>query len=243
MEVIETSDFIKIQFSPDGIPYESIYNREYFLLLGINMVESEEEKKVGGLRKFLKEKEKTKSIPDFVIDSADSTINVVTKGLKNSAEKIIEKGEASFTEMFSSNEKTELVIKKDKKYTLKTLDNEIQEVYDRAKTIFNFDSGFTYDEYSNIVKDLYIQLAYLNFLNVKIEQIFFKRVFKINGRYVLLENNVKEMEGESNHFKELERKMVELTGKKYEKGQFERDIGMIEGTEIYKYKDLYFEKV
>lgn len=232
MEVIETSDSIKIK------SLDSIYNREYFLLLGIKIVESDEEKKVGGLYQFYKEKTKTKK----EIDPLESPVSVANEHFKKSSDKIIENGLDDF---FSSDlKKEELVIKKDKKYTLKTLDAEIQEVYNRSKTIFNFDSGFTYSEYSNIIKDLYIQLAYLTFLNFEIETIDFKQVFKINGRYVLLEKEIKEVEGreETINFKDLERKMVELTGKKYEKGQFERDLSMIEGTEISKYKDLYFEK-
>jgi hypothetical protein len=71
----------------------------------------------------------------------------------------------------------------------------------------------------------------------------FKRVFKINGRYVLHENNITEKdehESRESYFLELEKKMVELTGKKYEKGQYERDMKMIEGTEIYKYKRAHF---
>lgn len=216
MEVIETSDSIKIQ------SLNSIYNREYFLLLGIKIVESDEEKKVGGLHQYYNKKTKAKK-----------------ENISDSDEKNTESGLSNF---FSSGlKKEELVIKKDKKYTLKTLDKEIQEVYNRSKTIFNFDSGFTYSEYSNIIKDLYIQLAYLTFLNFEIETIDFRQVFKINGRYVLLEKNIKEVEGreETINFKDLERKMVELTGKKYEKGQFERDLSMIKGTEISKYKEIY----
>jgi hypothetical protein len=232
MEVTETSDSIKIQ------SLNSVYNREYFLLLGIKIVESDEEKKVGGLYQFYKEKSKKKK----EIDPLESVVSVANEHFKDSTEKMTESDLDNF---FSSGlNKKELVIKKDKKYTLKTVDKEIQEVYNRSKTIFNFDSGFTYSEYSKIIKDLYIQLAYLAFLNFEIETIDFKQVFKINGRYVLLEKNIKNVEGreETINFKELKIKMVELTGKKYEKGQFERDLSMIEGTEIYKYKDLYFEK-
>jgi hypothetical protein len=232
MEVTETSDSIKIK------SLNSVYNREYFLLLGIKIVESDEEKKVGGLYQFYKEKSKTKK----EIDPLESAVSVANEHFKDSTGKMRERDLDNF---FSSGlNKKELVIKKDKKYSLKTVDTEIQEVYDRSKTIFNFDSGFTYNEYSKIIKDLYIQLAYLAFLNFEIETIDFKQVFIINGRYVLLEKNIKDVEGreETINFKELERKMVDLTGKKYEKGQFERDLSMIEGTEIYKYKDLYFEK-
>jgi len=91
------------------------------------------------------------------------------------------------------------------------------------------------------VKDMYIQLAYLDFMRLKIEEIDYKRVFKINGRYVLLEDGLKEgeeREGEDRRFPELERRMVELTGKEYEKGQMERDLKMIEGTEIRKYREI-----
>jgi len=237
MEVIETSDSIKIQFLTDDFPYESIYNREYFLLLGIKIVESDEEKKVGGLYQFYKEKTKTRK----EIDPLESTVSVANEHFKKSTDKIIEN---SLNGFFSSKGKRELVIKKDKSHGLKSLDKEIQEVYERARTIFNFDSGYTYNEYSNIIKDLYIQIAYMKFLRVKIEQIDFKRVFKINGRYVLLENNIKEMEEKedaSNYFLELERKLVELTGKKYEKGQIERDLRPIEGTEMWKYIELYLK--
>jgi len=248
MDVIETSDAIKIQFDSNEIPYDSIYNREYFLLLGINIVESDEEKKVGGVYQYYKNNGKTKkkSISDSIIDSADSTVNKATEFVKKSTEKIIEsaeKGESKVESFFSSTvKKNEIVIKKNKLYTFKILDKEIQEVYDRAKTIFNFDSGYTYNEYSRIIKDLYIQAAYLKFLNLRIEQIDFKRIFKINGRYVLLESKIKETEeteDQSNYFLDLERKMVELTGKKYEKGQIERDLKMIDGTEMWKYKELY----
>lgn len=248
MEVVETPDSIKIQFLDNGIPYDSIYNREYFLLLGIKILESDEEKKIGGLHQYYKDKGKSKkkSVSDSIVDSADSTTDKLTEGVKKSADKIIEsteKGVSSLGSFFSPNvKKSDLEIKKNKNHIFKTLDKEIQEVYDRAKTILNFDSGYTYNEYSSIIKDLYIQLAYVKFLRVKIEQIDFKRVFKINGRYVLLEPDVKEMEDtedESNYFIDLERKMVDLTGKTYEKGQIERDLKMIEGTEIYKYRELY----
>lgn len=237
MEVIETSDSIKIHFLSNEIPLESVYNREYFLLLGIKIIENDEEKKVGGLYQFYKEKTKTMKESDPL----ESAVSVANEHFKKSTDKIIENNLDSF---FSPKGKRELVIKKDKSHVLKTLDKEFQEVYDRAKTIFNFDSGYTYNEYSSIIKDLYIQIAYMKFLRVKIEQIDFKRIFKINGRYVLLENNVKEMEemeDTNNYFLELERKLVELTGKKYEKGQIERDLRPIEGTEIWKYIELYFK--
>lgn len=260
MDVVETSDSIKIQFGSNDIPYESIYNREYFLLLGIKIVESDEEKKVGGLHQFYKEKGKAKetTLSDSLFYSSDYTVNKASKFLKKYTEKIIEtvekgetvekeetveKGEANLESPFLLDvKKNEVVIKKDKVYAFKTLDKEIQEVYDRAKTIFNFDSGYTYNEYSSIIKDLYIQIAYMKFLRVKIEQMDFKRVFKINGRYVLLENNIRKMEeteDQTNCFLDLERKMVELTGKQYEKGQTERDLKMIQGTEMWKYRDLY----
>jgi len=221
MEVVETPDSIKILNVS-----QSVYNREYFLLLGIKIVESEDEKKVAGLHQYLKKK-KSRSLIDSVDDS-------------------IENGESKLENFFAENsEKNELVIRKNKKYEFKTLDSEIVEVSERPKTIFNFDSGFTYHEYSNIVKDLYIQMAYLDFLKLRIDEIDYKRVFKINGRYVLLENELKE--GEERHreeeagdrrFPELERRMVELTGKEYEKGQMERDLKMIEGTEIRKYREI-----
>lgn len=235
MEVVETPDSIKIQFLDNGIPYDSIYNREYFLLLGIKILESDEEKKISGLHQYYKNEEKLKKN-----SLSDSIANKLTD------EKIIEgaeKGLSSLKSFFSPNlKKSELEIKKNKSHTFKTLDKDIQEAHDRAKTILNFDSGYTYNEYSSIIKDLYIQLAYMKFLRVKIEQIEFKRVFKINGRYVLLEPNVKEFEeteDQSNYFLDLERKMVELTGKKYEKGQIERDLKMIEGSEICKYREIY----
>jgi len=229
MEVVETPDSIKIQFSSNEIPYDSIYNREYFLLLGIKILESDEEKKIGGLHQYYKDKIKTKkkkSIPDS------------TEAITESVEKVESKLESFFS---SDLKKTELEIKKRKPHAFKTLDKEIQEVYDRAKTILNFDSGYTYNEYASIIKDLYIQLSYLKFLSVTIEQIDFNRVFKINGRYVLLEPNIKEIEeneDQSNYFIDLKRKMVELTGKKYEKGQLERDLKFIEGTEIEKYVEM-----
>lgn len=229
MEVVETPDSIKIQFSPNEIPYDSIYNREYFLLLGIKIIESDEDKKIGGLHQYYKDKMKTKkkkSIPDSTGEITES----------------VEKVESKLESFFSSDlKKTELEIKKRKPHAFKTLDKEIQEVYDRAKTILNFDSGYTYNEYASIIKDLYIQLSYLKFLSVTIEQIDFNRVFKINGRYVLLEPNIKEIEeneDQSNYFIDLKRKMVELTGKKYEKGQLERDLRFIEGTEIEKYVEM-----
>jgi hypothetical protein len=247
MEVVETPDTIKIKFSDNGIPYESIYNREYFLLLGIKILESDEEKKIGGLHQYYKDKgkSKNKSVPDFVIDSEDNVGNKLTEDVKGSTKGIIEsveKGLSKLESFFSPTLKSEVEIIKNKLYVFKTLDKEIQEFYDRSKTILNFDSGYTYNEYSSIIKDLYIQLAYLKFLRIKIEQIDFKQVFKINGRYVLLEYNIKEMEeteDQSNYFIDLERKMVELTGKKYEKGQIERDLKIIEGTEIWKYKELF----
>jgi hypothetical protein len=226
MEVVETPDSIKIQFATDDLRYQSVYNREYFLLLGIKIVESEDEKNVAGLHQYLKKK-KNQSLIESVDDS-------------------IEKGESKLENFFNeSSRKSELVIRKNKKFEFKTLDSEIVEVRERPKTIFNFDSGFTYDEYSNIVKDLYIQLAYLDFMKLKIEEIDYERVFKINGRYVLLENELKEREkqereehAEDRRFPELERRMVELTGKEYEKGQMERDLKMIEGTEIRKYREI-----
>jgi len=245
MEVVETPDIIKIKFLDNGIPYDSIYNREYFLLLGIKILESDEEKKIGGLHQYYKDTEKLKN--KYVLDSiVDSTADKLTESVKKSSDKIIEtteNGVSSLGSFFSPNlKKNDLEIKKNKSHAFKTLDKEIQEVYDRSKTILNFDSGYTYNEYSSIIKDLYIQLAYLKFLRVKIEEIDFKRVFKINGRYVLLEPDVKEMEeteDERNYFIDLERKMVELTGKKYEKGQIERDLKIIVGTEIYKYREIY----
>jgi hypothetical protein len=229
MEVVETPDSIKIQFLSNEIPYDSIYNREYFLLLGIKIVESDEDKKIGGLHQYYKDKIKTKkkkSVPDS------------TEAITESVEKVESKLESFFS---SDLKKTELEIKKRKPHAFKTLDKEIQEVYDRAKTILNFDSGYTYSEYASIIKDLYIQLSYLKFLSVTIEQIDFNRVFKINGRYVLLEPNIKEIEeneDQSNYYIDLKRKMVELTGKKYEKGQLERDLRFIEGTEIEKYVEM-----
>jgi hypothetical protein len=249
MEVVETPDSIKIQFLPNGIPYDSIYNREYFLLLGIKIIESDEEKKIGGLHQYYKDKQKTKknkSFPDSIIDSADAATNKATDSVKGFTEGVIEsveKGESKIESFFFSDlKKNEVEIKKNKYHVFKTLDKEIQEFYDRSKTIFNFDSGYTYNEYASVIKDLYIQLAYMKFLKIKIDQIDFKRVFKINGRYALLEPNVKEMEDtedQSNYFLDLERKMVELTGKKYEKGQIERDLKLIDGTEIWKYKELF----
>jgi hypothetical protein len=222
MEVVETPDSIKIQFATDDLRYQSVYNREYFLLLGIKIVETEDEKKVAGLHQYLK-KNKKRTLMDSVDDS-------------------IEKGESKLENFFNeSSRKSELVIRKNKNFEFKTLDSEIVEVSERPKTIFNFDSGFTYHEYSNIVKDLYIQLAYLDFMKLKIEEIDYKRVFKINGRYVLLEDGLKEgeeREREDRRFPELERRMVELTGKEYEKGQMERDLKMIEGTEIRKYREI-----
>jgi len=229
MEVVETPDSIKIQFLSNEIPYDSIYNREYFLLLGIKIVESDEDKKIGGLHQYYKDKIKTKkkkSVPDS------------TEAITESVEKVESKLESFFS---SDLKKTELEIKKRKPHAFKTLDKEIQEVYDRAKTILNFDSGYTYNEYASIIKDLYIQLSYLKFLSVTIEQIDLNRVFKINGRYVLLEPNIKEIEeneDQSNYYIDLKRKMVELTGKKYEKGQLERDLRFIEGTEIEKYVEM-----
>jgi len=231
MNVIDESDFIKIQFDAGAILQKSVYNREYFLLMGIKIVESEEEKKIGGLHQY-KKKDKTKKSDFFknVSDASDSVIESVEEGV------------STLKQTFDlSLLKKEIVIKKNKKYKFHILFDELQEMYNRSRTILNFESGLTYNEYAQIIKDLYMQLAYLKFLKLKLDIIDLKSVFKINGRYVLLANDIKEMEENENTdtiFKDLEIKKVELTGKKYEKGEIERDLKEIEGTEIEKMKDV-----
>jgi hypothetical protein len=49
MDIIETSDTVKIIFTNSSIPYDSIYNREYFLLLDIETFENDEDKMRGGV--------------------------------------------------------------------------------------------------------------------------------------------------------------------------------------------------
>jgi hypothetical protein len=250
MEVIDGHDSIKIQYDSNDISHQSVYNREYFLLLNLKIIEDEVDKKTGGVHQYLRKKvslKKKKDIVDSTIDRVDLLAESKTEGVRNSIGNIIEdteKGVSYISGILSDiSKKSEIIIKKNDKYELITLEDEINLFYDRSKTIFNFDSGYTYNEYSNVVKDLYIQMSYLFFLNMKISVLDFKRVFKINGRYVLLENNITEKdehESRESYFLELEKKMVELTGKQYEKGQYERDMKMIEGTEIYKYKRGHF---
>ena len=232
MNVIDELDFIKIHFDAGAILQKSVYNREYFLLMGIKIVESEEEKKIGGLHQY-KKKDKTKK-SDFFKNVSDASDSVVES---------VEKGVSTLKQTFDlSLLRKEIVIKKNRKYKFHILFDELQEMYNRSRTILNFESGLTYNEYAQIIKDLYIQLAYLKFLKLKIDIIDLNRVFKINGRYVLLANDIKEMEENEDKdtiFKDLEIKKVELTGKKYEKGEIERDLKEIEGTEIEKMKELY----
>ena len=249
MDIIETSDTVKIIFTNSSIPYDSIYNREYFLLLDIETFENDEDKMRGGVHQYSRKKiklEKNKDVANSTIDNVDTFVHSSSSELRESAGDVIQTVENKISDVsnaiFNSSKK-EIIIKKKAKTDVIILHREMDSVYDRSKNIFEFDSGYTYDEYSRIIKDLFIQISYLFFLDIKVGILDVKNIYKINNRYVLLEEKLEEKADDDSRescFIPLEKIMVELTGKQYQRGEYIKQLKEIEGTEVYKYREFYF---
>lgn len=207
---------------------DSIYNSDFFSLLDLEVVDSN---KYNGIKKG-----GNKSIVNDVIDKSEEFVNSGADVFNKHAEGLINSAEKTLLE--SQDNVIRIQLKRKSQTKITSLDEVLKQYIGTTRGIFDFKSGLRYIDLENIVKDIYIQLSYVDFLNIKITGLTEKNVYKINGRYVFLTNEdaeEKNAENEFNIISEFQRLIAQLMGEKYEKGRILEQIKLIDKTRLYKF--------
>lgn len=207
---------------------ESIYNSDFFSLLDLEVVDGNKDNgiKTGG----------NKSIVNQVIDKSEEFVNSGADVFNKHAEGLINSVEKSLLESQDNIIRIQLKRKSQAKVT--SLDDVLNQYIGTTRGIFDFKSGLRYIDLENMVKDIYIQLSYIDFLNIKITGLNERNIYKINGRYLFLTNEdaeEKNAENEFNIISEFQRLIAQLMGEKYEKGRILEQIKLIDKTRLYKF--------
>jgi len=207
---------------------DTIYNSDFFSLLDLEVVDSNKDNgiKNGG----------NKSIVNDIIDKSEEFVNSRTDTFNKNAEGLINSVEKSLLE--SQDNIIRIQLKRKSQTKITSLDEVLNQYIGTTRGIFDFKSGLRYIDLENIVKDIYIQLSYIDFLNIKITGLSERNIYKINGRYLFLTNEdaeEKNVENEFNIISEFQRLIAQLMGEKYEKGRILDQIKLIDKTRLYKF--------
>jgi hypothetical protein len=212
--------------------YEELYNRDYFSLLDLEIINSSDvEVKRGG-----------KSSIDAVIDHSENIVDSSVKTLNEKMGSLVDKTETRFNSVignaYSPKEVFQLEIKKTTKEKTIGVETELASFLLKPKSITSFKSGLKYGDLEKIIKDVYIQLSYIDFLNIEISGLSVQNIYKINNRYVFVTNSTLENKTQENErlmIRELQKLIIELTGEIYENGNSLEKMKLVEKTNIYKF--------
>jgi|LauGreStaDraftv2_3_1035109.scaffolds.fasta_scaffold05827_2 hypothetical protein len=212
--------------------YEELYNRDYFSLLDLEIINSSDvEVKRGG-----------KSSIDAVIDHSENIVDSSVKTLNEKMGSLVDKTETRFNSVignaYSQKEVFQLEIKKTTKEKTIGVETELASFLLKPKSITSFKSGLKYGDLEKIIKDVYIQLSYIDFLNIEISGLSVQNIYKINNRYVFVTNSTLENKTQENErlmIRELQKLIIELTGEIYENGNSLEKMKLVEKTNIYKF--------
>lgn len=118
-----------------------------------------------------------------------------------------------------------------------TLSNYLKSFSNKLKSANRFASGMDYNEVESIVKDVFIQLRYIDFLGLKMITLLPMNIYRINDRFVVIEENSitkKEYKDDIEFKLNIQKLIMELIGEKYEKGRCLEKLKCVEGTRLYK---------
>jgi hypothetical protein len=238
VNILDSGTLVTIEINKNDLPLDEIYTRDYFLLLDLeiidndNIVESMGGMTIGG-----------KSIVDTVIDKTESLVDYEIEQFNKGAETVINKGEASFNKTFDytnanlTEDDNVIRIRIKKEHTPISLSKYLESYRENKGKITAFDSGLDYIELERIIRDVFIQLSYLDFLNISIDHIRIDEIYRINDRYVfIIENGISNKRPNESFMiiNDFQKLIIELMGKKYEKGKSLELLEIIRGTRVYK---------
>jgi hypothetical protein len=224
-----SSIIIEIDKNPG---YEELYNRDYFSLLDLEIINSSDvEVKRGG-----------KSSIDTVIDHSENIVDSSVKTLNEKMGSLVDKTETRFNSVIGNADSQkgvfQLEIKKTTKEKIIGLETELAYFLSKPISITSFKSGLKYGDLEKIIRDVYIQLSYIDFLNIEISGLSVQNIYKINNRYVFITNSTLENKTQENErlmIRELQKLIIELTGEIYENGNSLEKMKLVEKTNIYKF--------
>jgi hypothetical protein len=235
VNIIDSGTVATIEINKGDLPLDQIYTKEYFLLLDLEIIDNADADMITG----------GKSIIDTVIDKSESLVDYEVNSINKEAEVIVDNSESSLNKTLNnsnaSNLEDEGIIKisinKAKSSVPINLRKYLEKYYENRRGITIFDSGLDYVELELIIRDVFIQLSYFDFLNISIDHIRMDEIYKINDRYVLIiedgihENQSGEQFAILNDFQKL---IIELMGKEYQKGRSLELLENIRGTRVHK---------
>jgi len=234
--VSETDSSIIITF--DNKPgYDKIYNQAYFSLLDLEIINPKVEKTGGGGSVYVG----GKTLIETTIDNTESVVNSSVEGLSKKTGEWIDTSEKSQEDLigkFYPNDTIQIEIKKKPKTRVVTLVEELREFSNAPIQITRFKSGLEYQDLENIVKDVYIQLSYFDFLNIEVSGLQSRSIYKVNDRYLFItdsEMEEKTADNENTMLRDFQRLIIELMGEEYERGRGLEKMKRLEKTAMYNY--------
>jgi len=215
-----------------NLGYEELYNRDYFSLLDLEIInKSEVDVKRGG-----------KSSIDTVIDESehvvDYSINTLNERMGSFVDTVETGVDNVIGNVYSQQGHFQLEIKKTTRGGVTDLRTELISFLSKPESITRFKSRLEYGDLEKIIKDVYIQLSYIDFLNIEIGGLSVENIYKINNRYVFITNSALDNKTEENErlmLRDFQKLIIELIGESYENGKSLEKMKLLDKTNIYKF--------
>jgi hypothetical protein len=238
VKITEKDSVITIEIPTNSsLPLDQIYTRDYFSLLDLEILEGNNN--VGGY-KYLGGNivSSVLKVGENISDSGVSVVNKKVSSIIDIAEDTLTKKiPGVLTNGDDNNTDIRFIIKKKASTKIENLTEYLASFSNVADKITCFKSGLEYLDAENIIKDVFIQLSYLDFLNIKIPMLKMENIYKINDRFLIIEEtdlSEKENDEDFSSIREIQKMVVKLSGEEYEKGVILEKMKMVDGTRLYK---------